>query len=306
MVTTATSAPTTSGVPCWVGIDPKAASHCAEWPSAVALSPPTLESSAPDSQSATSTRYWVRIGPALPTTAATGTSTPSAAASPSQLPLAPAWMIASSRVATATTIANARSSRYWPVHQAAPRSGLVAPASMSPICWRNHRAPSVNQAVTPCMSELLADCATEAASRPGVGRQPSSPAGPPGQEAALGDAALAAVVHSLAVTITVAASNSGPVVRRGPSADRDIRERLESVGCGDELGGRTRLDLTNDRHRARCGLRSLQLPVVVRAPSSRWPTAPAAAGWRRSPPPPPPTVSPAPSRARDSCRAGSR
>src|SRR6266540_1227605 len=196
MVTTATSAPTTSGVPCWVGIDPKAASHCAEWPSVVALSPPTLESSAPDSQSATSTRYWVRIGPALPTTAATGTSTPSAAASPSQLPL--------------------------------------APACMSPICWRNHRAPSVNQAVTPCMSELLADCATEAASRPGVGRQPSSPAGPPGQEAALGGAALAAVVHSIAVTITVAASNSGPVVRRGPSADRDIRERLESVGRGDE------------------------------------------------------------------------
>src|SRR6266540_3035202 len=214
MVTTATSAPTTSGVPCWVGIDPKAASHCAEWPSAVALSPPTLESSAPDNQSATSTRYWVRIGPALPTTAATGTSTPSAAASPSQLPLAPAWMIASSRVATATTIANARSSRYWPVHQAAPRSGLVALASMSPICWRNHRAPSVNQAVTPCMSELLADCATEAASRPGV----------PGRPRGSG-------VH-----VTVAARNTGPAVGGAGSAARDIRDRLESVGCGDELG----------------------------------------------------------------------
>src|SRR6266540_3282267 len=40
------------------------------------------------------------MGPALPTTAATGTSMPSAAASASQLPLAPAWMIAiSSRAA---------------------------------------------------------------------------------------------------------------------------------------------------------------------------------------------------------------
>src|SRR6266545_4020504 len=176
-------------------------------------------------------------------TTATSAPTPTAAASPSQLPLAPAWMIASSRVATATTIANANSSRYRPVHQAAPRSGLVALASRSPICWRNHRAPSVNQAVTPCMSELLADCATDAASRPGVGRQPSSPAGPPGQEAALDGAALAAVVDS------VAANHSGPVVRRGRLADRDIGERFESVGRGDKFGGRVRLDLANHKHR---------------------------------------------------------
>src|SRR6266536_1088279 len=43
------------------------------------------------------------MGPALPTTAATGTSMPSAAASASQLPLAPAWLIAIRSMATATT-----------------------------------------------------------------------------------------------------------------------------------------------------------------------------------------------------------
>src|SRR6266540_1327577 len=175
------------------------------------------------------------MGPALPTTAATGTSMPSAAASASQLPLAPAWMIAISSMATATTIANPSSSRYFPIHQPAPRSGLVELASMAPICSRNHLAPSVNQLVTPCMSELLATWATDVATRPGVGRQPSRPAGPPGQEIALEGAALAVPLHSIVVVSTVAATSRRAACRRRGLPERDIGERLETLGRGDKL-----------------------------------------------------------------------